>query len=327
MSILGVERIFYGVADPEWASRFYDSFGLKRLSSGAHGADFAVEDGTSIHLRKATDNSLPVAPIDWPMLNDSTAREIIWGVDSKASLDAIGAEMTKDREVRVDAEDVLHCIDDYGYPLGFAVTLRKSLVREFPATNTVGHHPRLNRVAEGTVRRPVAPARIGHIVYWAPRDIPQATKFYTDRLGFRLTDDMDAGGMFMRCDGSSDHHSLLLQGGPHTGFQHVAFEFRDFDEVMLLGAQVEAPGWKTNIGPIRHTVSSTCSWYFWNPAGGLAEGYSDMDAVDDDWVPRKFQPGKDPNFYGSSWRVRPEQNNTPPGTWRDERTAPGYAPK
>ena len=206
------------------------------------------------------------------------------------------------------------------------VSQRKETLLAFPATNTVGNHARRNRVAEGTIRRPVAPARIGHVVYWAPRDVPGAAKFYR-RLGFKITDDMTAGGLFMRCGGSCDHHSLLLQGGKHLGFQHVAYEFRDFDEVMLLGSQVEAQGWKTNVGPLRHNVSSTCSWYFWNPAGGLSEAYSDMDCVDDDWVPRKFHPGEDPNFYGSSWHARPEHKNTPPGQWRDERTAPGYAPR
>jgi hypothetical protein len=52
-----------------------------------------------------------------------------------------------------------------------------------------------------------------------------------------------------------------------------------------------------------------------------------MDCVDDDWVPRKFRPGEDPAFYGSSWNARPEHRNTPPGTWRDAHAAPGYAPK
>lgn len=326
MNILGVERIFYGVSDLDWAARFHATWGLARIGAGASGADFTLPDGTSIHLRRSEDRGLPSARIDWPGLNGSTAREIIWGVDTKATLDAISAELAKDRAVEADAEGVLQSIDDGGYAVGFMVSRRQSAALEFPLTNTVGTHARRNRVAEGSIRRPVGPARIGHVVYWTPGDVPKAAKFY-QRLGFRITDDMSAGGLFMRCGGSCDHHSLLLQGGKPLGFQHVAYEFRDFDEVMLLGMQVEAKGWKTNVGPLRHNVSSTFSWYFWNPAGGLAEAYSDMDCVDDNWVPRKFRPREDPSFYGSSWTARPEHQDIPPATWRDERTAPGYAPK
>lgn len=327
MNVLGVERIYYGVADVEWAARFHDHWGLTKQEAGASGADYAVADGTTIHLRRAADGGLPAAKIDWTdELNRSTAREIIWGVDNKDTLEAVGAEIAKDREVRAGNDGILRTKDDYGYAIGFMVSQRKEMKLDFPATNTVGNHGRRNRIAEGSVRRAVAPARIGHIVYWAPRDVPKAAQFY-QRLGFKITDDMTAGGLFMRCGGSCDHHSLLLQGGKATGFQHVAYEFRDFDEVMLLGMQVEAQSWKTNVGPLRHNVSSTCSWYFWNPAGGLSEAYSDMDCVDDDWKPRKFRPGEDPNFYGSSWTARPEHKNTPPGQWRDERAAPGYAPR
>lgn len=326
MRILGVERITYGVADLAWAARFHADWGLIPEGAGDTGADFTLPDGASIRLRGARDNGLPAAMIDWPGLNESTAREVVWGVDGKASLEAIGAEIVKDREAKLDSEGVLHTRDDHGYAAGFMVSRRKEAALELPAANTVGTHRRRNRVAEGTVRRRVGPARIGHVVYWSPGDIPKAAEFYR-RLGFRITDDMTKGGLFMRCAGSCDHHNLLLQGGRPLGFQHVAYEFRDFDEVMLLGAQVEAQGWKTNVGPLRHNVSSSCSWYFWNPAGGLSEAYSDMDCVDDDWVPRKFRPGEDPDFYGASWTARPEHRNTPPATWRNEATAPGYAPK
>jgi hypothetical protein len=326
MNILGVERIIYGVGDQDWAAQFHETWGLAPVGAGANGADFALQNGTTIHLRGERDGGLPPAVLDWPGVTDSTAREVIWGCDSKETLDAIGSEIAKDRVVRADNEGVLHAVDDRGYAVGFMVSQRNDKPLDFPATNTVGNFSRRNRVAEGSIRRKVAPARIGHVVYWTQGDIPAAARFY-QRLGFKITDDMTRGGLFMRCAGSFDHHSLLLQGGKPLGFQHVAYEFRDFDEVMLLGGQVEAKGWKTNVGPLRHNVSSTCSWYFWNPAGGMAEAYSDMDCVDDNWTPRKFRPGEDPTFYGSSWNARPEHADTPPGQWRNEQSAPGYAPK
>jgi len=327
MNILGIERIYYGVADLDWAARFHESWGMARIEAGRSGVDFALPDETSIHLRRADDDALPPAHVDWPgVAGDSTAREVVWGVDTDATLDAVAAELSRDRAVTRDAAGILHTADDQGHGVGFVVSRRKFVALTFPTTNSVGEHRRRNRPADGTIRRPVGPARIGHVVYWTPGDVNKAVEFYR-RLGFKVTDDMSSGGLFLRCAGSCDHHSLLLQGGKATGFQHVAYEFRDFDEVMLLGAQVEAKGWKTNIGPLRHNVSSTFSWYFWNPAGGLSEAYSDMDCVDENWVPRKFRPREDPSFYGSSWTARPEHRDMPPATWRDERTAPGYAAK
>jgi hypothetical protein len=324
MNIVGIERITYGVADLALAARFHRDWGLECVEQGEAGCEFRLPNDTTIALRRADDGALPPATIDWAPLNDSTAREVVWGVDNAATLDAIGAELGRDRDVRRDNRGVLRTVDDDGYHIGFMVTERTTPKSELPATNSVLNFGRLNRPADGTVLRKVGPARMGHVVYWSPRDHRRAARFYIERLGFRLTDDMSRGGLFMRCAGAADHHSLLLQGGTATGFQHVAYEFRDFDEVMLLGTQVEAGGWKTNVGPLRHNVSSSMSWYIWNPAGGLSEAYSDMDCVDDAWVPRVFRPGEDPAFYGSSWRARPEQKGVGPAHWKDEHTAPAF---
>jgi hypothetical protein len=109
MNILGVERIYYGVADVDFAARFHDHWGLTKREAAASGADYALADGTTIHLRRAADNGLPAAVIDWAELNDSTAREIIWGVDNQTTLDAIGAEITKDRETKSGGDGILRC--------------------------------------------------------------------------------------------------------------------------------------------------------------------------------------------------------------------------
>ncbi len=327
MNIVGIERIYYGAAKVALAARFHKDYGLDLLDEGANGADFRLLNDTTIHIRRADEESLPKANIDWPGLDGSTAREVVWGVDTAETLDKIGAELAKDREVRADNAGLIHAVDDQGYALAFMVTQRSYPKTEFPATNSVGVAARRNRQAEGAARRRVSPYRIGHVVYWARGDIPLLAKFYTERLGFKVTDNMSKGGLFMRCALSHDHHSLLLNGGRAHGFQHVAYEFRDFDEVMLLGNQVERGGWKTNVGPLRHNVSSTFSWYLWNPAGGLSEAYSDMDYVDDDWVVTTYRPGEDPNFYGSSWKARPEQGDTPPAQWKNDVTAPGFPDK
>jgi len=318
MAILGVEQLVYGVEDLEKAIRFQDDWGMERADSGAHGADFRLLNDTTVHLREAQDGALPPATIRWlPHLTRSTLREAVWSVDNKNSLDAIGAELSRDREVKTDSAGVLHTVDDSGFHIGVAVTKRKEIVLTPTVNNTLGSYPRRNRQADGVRRRRVSPYKAGHLVYWVPDKLDEAARFYVERLDFRPTDNSPAM-RFMRANGSNDHHTLLIQQQDNTwGFQHVAYEFKDFDEVMFAGCHMETQGWKTNTGPIRHNVSSTCSWYLWNPAGGVSEAYSDMDYVDDNWVVGWNDP-KAPGSYGVSWAVRPGKRRARPAEWIDD---------
>lgn len=80
--------------------------------------------------------------------------------------------------------------------------------------------------------------KIGHVVL-RTADLKRAVAFYTQVLGFRVSDvypkQMMPGGMvFMRCN--ADHHGLALVGGmgaPSTGSElhHLAFEVATLEEV------------------------------------------------------------------------------------------------
>ncbi len=317
MRISGINALDYAVEDLDQAVRFYRDWGLDLQSNDASGAEFTLADGATIRLRRADDPDLPPALINWAHLGGSTVREVTWGVDSATGLDAIGAELSKDRAVTSKSDGSLHTTDDLGFHIAFRVGVRGKPKTDLPDTNSVDNAARRNIPAEGATRMNVKPLRMGHIVFWTP-DFKSAASFYAGRLGFRITDNVTGGGIFLRCAGTNDHHNLLLQsGGDYLGFQHVAFEFRDFDAVMLHGAHMEKNGWRTNVGPLRHNIGSSISWYIWNPAGGLAEAYCDMDYADDDWVVRDFNP-EDPSFYGHSWNARPEQAGRRPADLHDD---------
>lgn len=319
MSILGVETLIYGVDDLAAARRFQADWGMEAVEENTKGVDFRLRNNTFVKLRLANDAGLQPATIRWlPHLMKSTLREAIWSVDTQASLDAIGAELSRDRNVTVDAEGVLHAADEAGFHLGFAVTRREQIALALPPTNTLGSYSRRNQQADGVRRRRVSPYKAGHLVYWVPDEGMMKTnaRFYVERLGFKPTDN-STNMRFMRAGGCNDHHTLLMQWEPgYWGFQHVAYEYKDFDEIMLLGCHMEEQGWKTNTGPLRHNISSTCSWYLWNPAGGVSEAYSDMDYVDDNWVVGNYDP-KAPGFYGVSWAVRPGARRARPAEWID----------
>ncbi|MPY70922.1 MAG: bleomycin resistance protein [Alphaproteobacteria bacterium] len=321
MNIIGVEQLVYGSEDVAAATKFYEDWGLEATGKSAEGADFALPDRTTIHIRRINDPSLPPASVP-----GSTVRECVWGVKDAASLRAIGAELSRDREVTEDAEGTLHSTDEYGYRMGFRLARRDFAPNALPETNTVGVPVRTNTRAEGALKHRVRQLRISHVVYWAPGDTARAARFYTDRLGFKVTESAKVLGYFLRGALSHDHHNLFLhRNGDNYGFQHVAFEVRDIDEVMMCGNHMEAEGWKSHLGPGRHVMGSNSYWYFWNPAGGVAECSSDMDFITDDWVTKEHDT---PPHGGIGWYARPSDANLRPGhgEWTTLADALGPAP-
>lgn len=81
--------------------------------------------------------------------------------------------------------------------------------------------------------------KIGHVVLHV-RDIERSTRFYTEVLGFKISDiyannELPGGAVFLRCN--ADHHGIALfqaKGGPvpGQGMNHVAFELSTLDELV-----------------------------------------------------------------------------------------------
>ena len=75
------------------------------------------------------------------------------------------------------------------------------------------------------------------------------------------------------------------------GVNHIAFTVRDIHEVFGGGLHMGRCGWKTQLGPGRHPISSAYFWYFVNPCGGLIEYNADEDKLTGNWQARDFEPG------------------------------------
>ena len=286
MAITGMEAFIYGVEDLEASIRFHRDLGLEITDEGDKGADFHLLNGARVSIRPAGDKSLPPPRIDWLHMNHSTVREVIWSVDTAESLKALATDLSRDREVTEDADGVLHTQDALGHATGFAVTACEDLRVDLPEYNTVGNFGRRDRRAKGSKRNRAHPYRFSHMVYWVPNPSPEQVDFYVERLGFKITD-LPNAGTFMRC------------------------------EVMMTGTHLESQGWKTNVGPLRHNIGSSLSWYLWNPAGGVVEILCDLDYAGEDWQVEEFD-GSDPGFYGHAWVARPEHEHIKPAQWVDD---------
>lgn len=284
MTIERIESLVYGVEDLDAGIRYFADWGLEELERGKNGAIFRTQENQTIILRAADDATLPTAPSP-----GSTLRETVWGVDSREALDAIGAELAKDREVASDADGTLHSRDETGFAIGFRLCDRTPASVVLPEINLNGDGPRLNRPVDPD--RQAQPIRVGHVVFRIPKKgAAEASAFYLDRLNFRLSDRANDTGDFMRCEGSTDHHNLFLaHREDRAEFNHAAFEVTDFDELMLGGKHMESSGWQATTRPGRHIMGSNLFWYFANPCGGATEYFADMDRMDDDWEPRVWE--------------------------------------
>ncbi len=284
MNITGAENLLFGVDDMAACRRFLTIYGLKEIEADGKGAKFRALDGSGVDLRPLSDPDLPASRVPGP-----TLRATVWGVKAREDLDAIAKELSKDREVR-RVDDVVQSTDDDGHGIHFRVTRRVAYESALPLNNVPGRTAvRFNkRVDFGTH----GPARqLGHVVFWS-KDAARSMAFYTDRLGFKITDSYTQNaGIFARAAAHADHHSLFFITHPQLppSFQHTEFTFGDVQDVMVGGHQLHKAGFETLMGPGRFELGSNWYWYFKTPMGGAFELGADIDQIDENWKPGSFE--------------------------------------
>src|SRR4029453_17393507 len=79
---LGIAEIVYGADDFDACRGFFTDWGLAIKRDDAQGLDFETLNGCRVLVRRIDDATLPPAIEAGP-----TLREVVWGVDSQASLD------------------------------------------------------------------------------------------------------------------------------------------------------------------------------------------------------------------------------------------------
>jgi catechol 2,3-dioxygenase-like lactoylglutathione lyase family enzyme len=280
MPINGIESVAFAAADPSEQIRFFQDFGLEGQRHDA-GADFLLPEGSRVLIRRADDPSLPP-----PFLPGDGPREVIWGVDNLATLDAIDADLRRDCNVSRDADGTIHMTDPNGVKIGFRVFRRRPLEQVTTVENTQTHRPRWNTVRKLYDR--ACPKVIQHVVFSVP-DVDAALDFYVKRLNFRISDVVRGRGVFLRAEGRNEHHNLFLVARP-LGFHHMAFGLDCIDELMIGANQMQRQGWKSEFGVGRHRASSIVFFYMSSPTGGEIEYAADGDYLDDDWVPNLWEP-------------------------------------
>lgn len=280
MAIQRIESVTYGVVDLEECVRFFGDFGLTLQQRSDDRAVFATQVGQTLVLRHLTSPDLPKAVEEGPGI-----REVVWGVDTQAALDALVTELRRDRAVVVDEAGVAHTYDETGFGLGLAVTAPDQVTYDPRRYNSRGRVERWN-----SPHSPIAdirPIRICHVALNIPKEgREKAVEFYLQRLNFRATDVVEPMGVFMQIEGDDDQHNFLLCHRPdRAGTNHTSYEVSGFDDVIEGGNHMIQKGWREARRLGRHTVGSNVFRFIHNPAGGRVEYAADMDRVDDTYGP------------------------------------------
>ena len=294
MTIQGIDEVTFGAADLQTCRRFFTDWGLTLVAEEPQQLVFESLNGCRVIVAHSDKPGLPAG-----VEPDPTLREVVWAVGTAAELDELRASL-KDEPGFVDDGLRVGCTDPNGLAVRVQVTRKRPVELSSAVTNTWSERRRVNSPAPAYER--ATPVEVGHVVFFV-EDLAAVTRFYENKLGFVISDRYQERGHFMRCAPEGGHHDLFLLQPPQArkGLNHVAFTVRDLHEVVGGGMHMSRQGWKTELGPGRHPISSAMFWYFESPAGALVEYYTDEDELTADWIPREFTPG--PTVF-AEWAIK-----------------------
>ena len=208
----------------------------------------------------------------------------------EAALRAAGLNPERRRDSEPNLPDLVSVLD----PAGIEVNLFR------------GRFPMRRDGARGIV-----PRKLGHTAFFVP-DIQKSTAFYTEMLGFRVSDWIGDFFVFLRC--GPDHHTVNFLGAPKRGMHHIAFELQDWNHVKTACDFLDKVEIPLVWGPGRHGPGHNIYTYHLNPDAITVEMFTDLDTMSDEsagffdqrpWhrdvplYPKVWPPGlRTTNFWG-----------------------------
>ncbi|MFC3191658.1 VOC family protein [Pseudocitrobacter faecalis] len=279
MSVIGIEKLEFGVDDVAYSAKFMADFGLKGDASGRR---FTTLSGASVELNSQDAPTLPDA-----FEAGNTLRRMTWGVATQSELDALRPKLASQPGF-CEVDGALECRDPNGMTLRVQVSQQQPVELNVEPINQWGDARRID--TPSPVYDRAEPINIGHVVFFV-EELAAVEKFYREVLGFQVSDRYINRAVFLRCQARGGHHNLFLLQLPNRkrGLNHVAFTVRDIHEVIGGGIAMNKHDWSTFIGPGRHPVSSAYFWYVNSPTGGAFEYYTNDDYLTEKWQPRELE--------------------------------------
>jgi len=194
--------------------------------------------------------------------------------------------MTFKVEREDDLSDLENAVNRYGFPVqriskGESVGQGESIRFATPSGHTMElvHDvllPKINPAPFVTGIPGIAPPRMDHLLVTA-EEVGEATTFYTNVLGFRVTEQLLDGnghqiGTWM--ERSFSPHDLAVVAGPNGGLHHFAFWLDDWEAVRKAADTLAYNGIQIDVGPTRHGVTRGSTIYFFDPLGTRNEVFT-----------------------------------------------------
>ncbi|WP_428152159.1 VOC family protein [Brevundimonas sp.] len=265
-----IRYVGYGVTDIEAERRFYgELWGLQEVP---------VTDGSDpdlIHF--ATEGHDELYVVRLRQADQKRIDIIAMAADSRADVDAL-----HDQVVAAGCRIVFAPKDlqTFGGGYGFRFFSPDGLPFEISSDVARGSSREL-------VRWEGIPQKISHIVLHSP-DHKTAVTFFTDVLGFKVSDWLGDFMCFLRCN--EWHHRLAVLPGPPC-LNHVAYDVLGVDDMMRGIHRLKENQIDIRWGPGRHTAGNNTFSYFVTPGGFAVEYTSELEQVDDaTWVAQVHKP-------------------------------------
>ena len=212
MSLHRLTSVTMGVPNVEETVSYYSEFGLTHVGGGV----FRTQDGgEQLRVQHAPYRRLV---------------ELGVGVDDRDDVARVAARLAGIGVVADLDGDVLRAREPVaGFVARVEVALRISQQPIEPTPyNGPGRTERWGRTP-GVVREsPIRPKKLGHAVI-GTTDLPSTMRFFTEGLGFKVSDHVGDKGAFMRC--SVDHHNVLAMSAPANFLHHTSWQVNDIDDI------------------------------------------------------------------------------------------------
>lgn len=148
---------------------------------------------------------------------------------------------------------------------------------------------------------PDRPERLAHVNFNS-NDVDRDARFFTDAMGFVLT---DRSKMMAFVRTNDDHHSIVIADAAVNTLNHIAFQLPTWEGVMRAAGRMVDHQFPIGWGPGRHGPGDNVFTYFVDPFGFVIEYTSEVLQVDDgyrvggpaDWT---WAPGR-----SDQWGIAP----------------------
>ena len=244
--------IYIGFTSPraqDWRVFGPEVLGAQLAADGPDGAVRLRIDNAASRITVHPGDHDDVAYIGWDVTDDANLSDTI------ASLDHAGIAVTRDADLAMvrDVTTAAWFIDPFGFRHELTYGLRDC--GQFVP----------GRAMSGFL---TGDEGLGHAVLLVP-DIEAGTRFFTEVLGFKLSDIIQDGGLgirFFHCN--QRHHSLALASVPGmAGMHHLMLEVNSIDDVGAALDIVNERGHSLAMSLGRHTNDLTTSFYVRTPSG------------------------------------------------------------